>query len=137
MIRRLTSSNFSVSARLARSPRTVPISRARPFPARKYREEVGPFEIGMEFAVDRWAGSLNIRDIEQMLVGATRISRAHRLAHHRMRAVASGDVGCLACLFLAVGSAQTRNDAAAFITVAEEFGAPLDRDAELFERCNQ
>src|SRR6516164_9909132 len=104
---------------------------------RKYREEVGLFEIGMEFAVDRWAGSLNIRDIEQMLVGATRISRAHRLAHHRMRAVASGDVGCLACLFLAVGSAQTRNDAAAFITVAEEFGAPLDRDAELFERCNQ
>src|SRR5262249_58224275 len=43
---------------------------------RKYREEVSLFEIGMEFAVDRWAGSLDIRDIEQVLVGAARISRA-------------------------------------------------------------
>src|SRR5262249_58803714 len=29
---------------------------------RKYREEVGLLEIGMEFAVDRWAGGLDIRD---------------------------------------------------------------------------
>src|SRR5262245_10533835 len=104
---------------------------------RKYREEVGLIEIGMEFAVDRWAGGLHIRDIEQVLVGAARISRAHCLAHDRVRAVASSDVGCLAGLFPAVGSAQTRDDAAAFITVAEELGPPLDRDAELFERCNQ
>jgi hypothetical protein len=54
-----------------------------------------------------------------------------------VRAIASGDVGCLACLFPAVGSAQTRDDAAAFIMVAEEFGPPLDRDAKLFEHCNQ
>src|SRR5262249_6109071 len=104
---------------------------------RKYREEVGLLEIGMEFAVDCWAGGLDIRDIEQVLVGAARISRAHCLAHDRVRAIASGDVGCLACFFPAVGPAQTRDDAAAFITVAEEFGPPLDRDAQLFERCNQ
>src|SRR6516225_889205 len=100
---------------------------------RKYREEVGLLEIGMEC----WAGGLDIRDIKQVLVGAARISRAHCLAHDRVRAIASGDVGCLACFFPAVGPAQTRDDAAAFITVAEEFGPPLDRDAELFERCNQ
>src|SRR6516225_10245836 len=104
---------------------------------RKYSEEVSLLEIDMEFAVDRGAGGLNIRDIEQVLVGAARISRTHRLAHDRVRAIASGDIGCLACLFLAVRSAQTRGDAAAFITVAQEFGAPLNRDAQLFERCNQ
>src|SRR6516165_9090114 len=59
---------------------------------RKYREEVGLFEIGMEFAVDRWAAGLDVRDIEQVLVGAAWISRAHRLAHDRMRAVAPSDV---------------------------------------------
>src|SRR5260370_20359898 len=91
----------------------------------------------MEFAVHRWAGGLDIRDIEQVLVGAARISRAHRLAHDRVRAVASGDVGGLACLFPAVGSAQTRAAAAAFLTVAEAVGLPLDRDAHLFVRCNQ
>src|SRR5215469_2861896 len=104
---------------------------------RKHREEVGLLEIDMEFAIERRAAGLDIRHVEQVLVGAARISRAHRLAHNRVRAVASSDVGCLACFFLAVGSAQTRDDAAAFITVAQEFGAPLDRDAQLFERCNQ
>src|SRR4051794_38692966 len=93
---------------------------------RKYGKEVGLLEIDMELTVNRRAGGLNIRDIEKVTIGAARISHAHCLAHDRVHAIAPGNVGCLADLFPAVSSAQTRDDAAAFFRRARCKLAPIE-----------
>ena len=102
--RPLTSSNVSVSARSARSSRTVPISRARPCPGqRENREEIGLVEIDVQFAVDRRPGGLDVGDVEHLPIGAAGKAGADGLAHHRARPVAAGEVGRLAILLVAVG----------------------------------
>ena len=97
------------------------------------RREIGLFEINMEFAVYREARGLDIRDIEEVTVGAAWESHAHRLAHHRAHAIASSDESCLASLFLGARSAQTRDDVSIFITVAEKLGLPFNRDAKFLQ----
>ena len=49
----------------------------------------------------------------------------------RVHAIASGDEGCVASVFLGARSAQTRDDVSIFITVAEKLGLPFNRDAKL------
>src|SRR5262245_65791368 len=51
---------------------------------RKHSEKVSLLEIGMEFAVNRRPGSLDVRDIEQVPIGAAWKPGAHRLAHDRV-----------------------------------------------------
>jgi hypothetical protein len=75
---------------------------------------------------------LDIRDIEELTVGATWKARAHRLAHDRVHAIASGDEGCLAYLFLG-GSAQPHDDVSIFITIAEQLGLPFNRNAKFLQ----
>jgi hypothetical protein len=116
----------------------VPINRARPLPASgNTGKEVGLLEIGVEFAIKRRAGGLDIRDVKKVAIGAARISRTHCLAYDRVHAVAPGDVGRLACLFLSVSTTQTRDDMAAGIAVAEELGLPFDRNAKPLQPRDQ
>ena len=54
----------------------------------------------MEFAVDRRTGRLDICDIKEMTIGATRISCTHRLTHDRVHTLTTGNIGCFTTLFL-------------------------------------
>jgi hypothetical protein len=49
-----------------------------------------------------------------------------------MHAIASGDEGCLAYLFLG-GSAQPHDDVSIFITIAEQLGLPFNRNAKFLQ----
>src|SRR5580704_10369392 len=86
----------------------------------KHGEEVGLVEIGVQFAVYRRSGRLDIRDIEKLAIGGARKARAHRLSHDGMRAVAAGDVGGFAMLVLAIACTQVCRDAPAVIAITKE-----------------
>src|SRR5207302_474242 len=96
----------------------------QPHPAlageRENREEVSLLEVGVELAVDCETGSLHVGDIEEMAIGTARKAGAHRLADARMHAVAAGDVGRLAVLLPAVGTAKTCDHAVALVAISEE-----------------
>ncbi len=73
---------------------------------RKHRQEVGLVQIDMQFAIKRRAGGVDVSDVEQLLVGAARESRPDALPNDRPRTIATGEIGALARLLLAVRSAQ-------------------------------
>ena len=104
---------------------------------RKDGKEVGFVEVDVQFAVDRGAGRLDVGDIEELAIGPAGKAGAEGLAHQRARAVAAGDVGCLAVLFLPVGSAEAGGDATALVGKAHQLRSSLDRDAELLQPLDQ
>ena len=136
--RSLTSSNFSVSGWSARSSRTVPMRRARPFPGQwEDRKEIGLVKVDVQFAVERRAGGFDIGDIKDLPIGAAGEARADRLAHDRPGAVAARDVVRLAGFFRAFRSAKTGNDAPALVRKADQFGLAFDRNAEFLQSPDQ
>ena len=129
--RSLTSSNVSVSARSARSSRTVPIRRARPVARqREDAEEVGLVEIDVQFAVDRGPGRLDVGDVEELPIGAAGKAGADRLAHDRAGAVAAGDVGGLAVASAPSGPRSRAMTPSPSSAKPISSVLPLDRDAE-------
>jgi hypothetical protein len=72
-----------------------------------------------------------------MAIGAARKVGAHRLADDGPHAVAAGDVGSLAALLPAVGTAKTCGHAVALITVFKELRPSLDDRAQLLEPRDQ
>ena len=73
---------------------------------REDSKEVGFVEVDVQLAVDRRTGRLDIGDVEDLAIGSAGKAGAEALAHQRARAVAPGDVGCLAILFMPIGSAR-------------------------------
>jgi hypothetical protein len=104
---------------------------------RKDRQKIGFIEIDMEFAIDRRPGTIDIGDIESLLVSASRKSRFHGLAHGGMGAVAPGDVERLALLLRTIGALQLGGDMTAGFAEAGQFGLPLDRNAQFAEPLDQ
>jgi hypothetical protein len=113
----------------------------QPHPAlageRENGEEVGLLEVGVELAVDCGTVSLNVGDIEEMAIGATRKASDHSLADARTHAVATGDVGRLAALLPAIGTAKKCDHPVTLITVSDELRPPLDRHPQLLELRDQ
>src|SRR6202023_4207450 len=62
---------------------------------RKDRQELRLVEPDIQLAIHRAAARLDIRDVEDVRVGAAWKAGFQRLAHDRMRAVAAGDEGSL------------------------------------------
>jgi hypothetical protein len=100
-------------------------------------EEVGFVEVDMQFAVDRGTGRLDVGDVEDLAIGPAAKAGAESLADQRARAVAAGDVGCLAILFMPIGSAEAGGDAIALVGEADQIRPSLDRDAELLQPLDQ
>src|SRR5436853_3598439 len=93
----------------------------------KYRQEISLLEVNVELAIDRGAARLDIRDVEQLTVGAARISGPHCLTHNRVDSIAPCDIICLAHFLAAVRSPQPRGNTIALFPVADQLGLALDR----------
>src|SRR2546421_1004826 len=91
----------------------------------------------MQLAIERSAGGLDVRDIEEMAVGAARKAGADCFPDSRTRAIAARDVACLTIALLAVRAAQPRQHAVLAIGEADQLGPPLDRDAEGLQPLDQ
>src|SRR6516162_3978651 len=91
----------------------------------------------MELPVDRGAGSFNVRDVENLPVGATGVAQTEGLTHDRARAVAAGDVARCTDLFLPVRFAQACRDVIAAILEPLQGRPPLDRYAKRLQTVDQ
>src|SRR5207248_607101 len=82
--------------------------------------------------IEQRPAGLDIRDVEEVLVRASREADAEFLADGRMRAVAAAEKHRLA-----LSTIQARRDAIACLREVDQLGVALDTNAQLFEVRDQ
>src|ERR1700724_2090976 len=104
---------------------------------RKDRQELRLVEPDIQLAIHRAAARLDIRDVEDVRVGAAWKADLQRLTHDRMCAVAACDEGSLDGLLRSVRPPQARRHPRVLVLEADKFPGALDRDANLPEAIDQ
>src|SRR5438105_4302038 len=104
---------------------------------REDAQEIDLVEIDVQFAICRGAGGFDIGDIENLPIGAAGKAGADRLAHRRACSVATRNVLRLAVNLLTAGPVQASRDAVFPIGEVDQFGSPLDFDAERSQSFDQ
>src|SRR3989454_189265 len=99
---------------------------------RKHRGEVALVDRDVQLAVHQRAASVDVRDIEEVLVSAAWKADPKFLAHGGTRAIASGETFGLARRAL-----QTRHDAAVHFLEVDQLGHSLDAHVQLFEPLDE
>ena len=97
---------------------------------RKHTDEVGSVEGDVQLVIHQRAVRADIRNVEDVLVGATGKSDADRTAHRRVRAVATDKIPSVRQLLVTISPAQPCRHAVSRLGRPGQLDAALHPHAE-------